>query len=59
MKTVAFLNDIIRASYLAVMRKKTSHNRLELLRRYLKYKYNISVSLDTLEKRHENYQKEK
>jgi hypothetical protein len=59
MKTIAFLNDILRASYLAVMRKKTSHNKLELLRRYLKYKYNISVSLDTLEKRHENYQKEK
>lgn len=59
MKSIAFLNDIIRASYLAVMRRKTSHNRLELLRRYLKYKYNISVTLETLQKRHDNYQKEK
>lgn len=51
------LNDIIKDSYFIVMKKKSSHDKLELLRRFLKIKYNISVGIDSLRKRDEVYKK--
>lgn len=51
------LNDIIKDSYFIVMKKKSSHDKLELLRRFLKMKYNISVGIDSLRKRDEVYKK--
>lgn len=59
MKTVGLLNDIIKDSYYAVMRYKSSHNKLEFLRRFLKHKYNISIGIDALRKRDEEYRKGK
>lgn len=51
--------DIIKASYCVVMTKRTNINKLELLQRYLKMRYNISVGIDTLEKRKKEWEKEK
>jgi hypothetical protein len=51
--------DIIKASYCIVMIRKTNINKLELLQRYLKLRYNISIGLDTLEKRKKEWEKEK
>lgn len=51
--------DIIKASYCVVMNKRTNINKLELLQRYLKMRYNISVGIDTLEKRKKEWEKEK
>jgi hypothetical protein len=57
MKTMTILNDIIRSTYNVVMRRNTSHNKLEFLRRVLKYKYNISIGIDALEKREQEYKR--
>jgi hypothetical protein len=51
--------DIIKASYCIVMIRKTNINKLELLQRYLKMRYNISIGIDTLEKRKKEWEKEK
>jgi hypothetical protein len=51
--------DIIKASYCVVMAKRGNINKLELLQRYLKMRYNISVGIDTLEKRKKEWEKEK
>jgi hypothetical protein len=51
--------DIIKASYCMVMIRKTNINKLELLQRYLKMRYNISIGIDTLEKRKKEWEKEK
>lgn len=51
--------DIIKASYCIVMTRRTNINKLELLQRYLKIRYNISIGIDTLEKRKKEWEKEK
>ena len=55
----AFLNDIIRDSYFIIMKRETTHDRLVLLKRFLKIKYNISIGIESLKKRDLEYQKEK
>jgi hypothetical protein len=51
------LDDIIKDGYIRVMKKKTALDKLELLRRFLKMRYNISISKLTLEKRHKVWKK--
>jgi hypothetical protein len=53
------LNDIIQDAYVIIMKRKTSHDKLEVLRRFLKQKYNISVTRSTLEKRDAMWSKKK
>jgi hypothetical protein len=57
MKAVTMFNDIIKSTYNVVMKRKTSHNKIEFLRRVLKYKYNISIGIDALEKRDQEYKR--
>jgi len=39
------------------MKKNTSHDKLELLKRFLKIKYNISISIKSLKMRDKQYKK--
>jgi len=50
--------DIIKTSYFLVMKKKTTLNKLELLRRYLKFKYRIDINEDSIEARDIEWKKE-
>ena len=50
--------DIIKTSYFLVMKKKTTLNKLELLRRYLKFKYRIDINEDSIEARDSEWKKE-
>ena len=50
--------DIIKSSYCVVMKKNTSINKLELLRRFLKFKYRISMNKESIEKRDKEWKKE-
>ena len=52
-----FLNDIIKDSYFIVMKRETTHDKLTLLRRFLKMKYNISIGMESLKKRDSDYKK--
>jgi hypothetical protein len=51
------LDDIIKDGYIRVMKKDTTLDKLELLMRFLKMRYNISISKLTLEKRHQLWKK--
>lgn len=53
-----FLNDIIRDSYFIIMKRETNHDKLVLLKRFLKIKYNISVGMESLKRRDADYKKE-
>ena len=50
--------DVIKSSYCVIMKKNTTVNKLELLRRYLKFKYRISMNKETLEARDKEWKKD-
>lgn len=52
------LNDIIKDSYFIIMKRDTKHDKLVLLKRFLKIKYNISIGIDSLRRRDAEYKKE-
>lgn len=51
--------DIIKATYCVIVTRKSNFDKLVVLQRYLKLKYNISVGIDALKKREEEWKKEK
>ena len=51
--------DIIRATYCVIITRKSNFDKLVVLQRYLKMKYNISVGIDSLEKREKEWQNQK
>jgi len=53
-----FLNDIIRDSYFIIMNRETNHDKLVLLKRFLKIKYNISIGIESLKRRDADYKRE-
>lgn len=53
------VNDIIKDSYFIVMKKNTSIDKLELLKRFLKIKYNVNITIESLKMRDKHYKKEK
>jgi hypothetical protein len=60
MTNIAFLNDIIRDTYYVVMRRKknSNHDKLEILRRFLKVKYNITIGMESLKRRDKEYKEQ-
>ena len=50
--------DVIKSSYCVIMKKNTTVNKLELLRRYLKFKYRIDINKDSIEARDKEWKKE-
>ena len=54
---INIVDDIIKDSYFVVMKKNTSLDKLELLKRFLKIKYNISISIKSLKMRDKQYKK--
>jgi len=55
---LGIVDDIIKDSYLIVMKRNTSLDKLELLKRFLKIKYNISITIRSLKMRDKQYKKE-
>jgi len=55
----AFLDDIIKDSYFIIMKRETTLDKLALLKRFLKMKYNISIGIEALKRRDLEYQKYK
>jgi len=60
MTNIAFLNDIIKDTYYVVMKKKmnSNHDKLEILRRFLKMKYNITIGMESLKRRDKEYKEQ-
>lgn len=50
--------DVIKSSYCVIMKKNTTVNKLELLRRYLKLKYRINMNKEAIEARDKEWKKE-
>jgi hypothetical protein len=50
--------DVIKSSYCVIMKKNTTVNKLELLRRYLKFKYRISMNKEAIEARDKEWKKD-
>jgi hypothetical protein len=56
---LGIVDDIIKDSYFVVMKRNTSLDKLELLKRFLKIKYNVSITIKSLKMRDKQYKKEK
>ena len=56
---LGIVDDIIKDSYFIVMKRNTSLDKLELLKRFLKIKYNVSITIKSLKMRDKHYKKEK
>jgi hypothetical protein len=54
---INIVDDIIKDSYFIVMKRNTSLDKFELLKRFLKIKYNISISTKSLKMRDKQYKK--
>lgn len=55
---LGIVDDIIKDSYFIVMKRNTSLDKLELLKRFLKMKYNIAITIKSLKMRDKQYKKE-
>jgi hypothetical protein len=55
---LGIVDDIIKDSYLIVMKRNTSLDKLELLKRFLKIKYNVAITIRSLKMRDKQYKKE-
>ena len=55
---LGIVDDIIKDSYFIVMKRNTSLDKLELLKRFLKIKYNIAITIKSLKMRDKQYKKE-
>lgn len=56
---LGIVDDIIKDSYFVVMKRNTSLDKLELLKRFLKIRYNVSITIKSLKMRDKQYKKEK
>lgn len=56
---LGIVDDIIKDSYFVVMKRNTSLDKLELLKRFLKIKYNVSITIKSLKMRDKQYKREK
>lgn len=50
--------DVVKFSYCLVMKKKTSFNKMELWKRYLRMRYKINMSKTAIEERDKLWKKE-
>ncbi len=50
--------DIVKFSYCLVMKKKTSFNKMELWKRYLRMRYNVHMSDNAIKERDKAWKKE-
>lgn len=55
---LGIVDDIIKDSYFIVMKRNTSLDKLELLKRFLKIKYNVAITIRSLKMRDKQYKKE-
>lgn len=55
---LGIVDDIIKDSYFIVMKRNTSLDKLELLKRFLKMKYNVAITIKSLKMRDKQYKKE-
>jgi hypothetical protein len=55
---LGIVDDIIKDSYFIVMKRNTSLDKLELLKRFLKIKYNVAITIKSLKMRDKQYKKE-
>jgi hypothetical protein len=55
---LGIVDNIIKDSYFIVMKRNTSLDKLELLKRFLKMKYNVAITIKSLKMRDKQYKKE-
>ena len=55
---IGIVDNIIKDSYFIVMKRNTSLDKLELLKRFLKMKYNVAITIKSLKMRDKQYKKE-